>query len=187
MGLCKRMWGEGKKRARELKFWIRDQWQQQQYWAPEGSLVEKKCLERVASPPICHFLISGYRCNERKFIFLWTGGMQSWNVQMLSSNTVGEGEVRQLQRKAGSFVLHLPIFYLLGFCWDDHSRPQMCWDRSQQLPSQTPTIHPSSFFWLNSFSVPKTNVASLQRYMCWDFVGMTIQTMINHWKSESVV
>ena len=22
--------------------------------------------------------------------------------------------------------------------------------------------------------------------MCWDFVGMTIQTMINHWKSESV-
>ena len=87
----------------------------------------------------------------------------------------------------GSFVLHLPIFYLLGFCWDDHSRPQMCWDRSQQLPSQTPTIHPSQFFWLNSFSVPKPNVASIQRYMCWDFVGMTIQTMINHWKSESVV
>ena len=49
MGLCKRMWGEGKKRARELKFWIRDQWQQQQYWAPEGSLVEKKCLERALS------------------------------------------------------------------------------------------------------------------------------------------
>ena len=46
-------------------------------------------------------------------------------------------------RCVGSFVLHLPIFYLLGFCWDDHSRPQMCWDRSQQLPSQTPTIHPS--------------------------------------------
>ena len=62
----------------------------------------------------------------------------------------------------------------------------MCWDRSQQLPSHTPTIHPSQFFGLNSFSVPKTNVASLQRYMCWDFVGMTIQTMINHWKSESV-
>ena len=41
----------------------------------------------------------------------------------------------------GSFVLHLPIFYLLGFCWDD-----LKWDRSQQLPSQTPTIHPSQFF-----------------------------------------
>ena len=31
--------------------------------------------------------------------------------------------------------------YVLGFCWDDHSRPQMCWDRSQQLPSQSPTNH----------------------------------------------
>ena len=72
-------------------------------------------------------------------------------------------------RYTGSFVLHLPIFHLLGFWWDDHSRPQMCWDRSQQLPSQTPTIHPSQFFWLNSFSVPKTNVASLQRYMCWEY------------------
>ena len=44
----------------------------------------------------------------------------------------------------GSFVLHLPIFYLLGFWWDDHSRPQMCWDRSQLLtipnPDQPPLI-----------------------------------------------
>ena len=39
----------------------------------------------------------------------------------------------------------LPIFILLGFWWDDHSRPQMCWDRSQLLPSQTPTNHPSLF------------------------------------------
>ena len=23
----------------------------------------------------------------------------------------------------GSFILHLPTFHLLGFCWDDHSRP----------------------------------------------------------------
>ena len=30
----------------------------------------------------------------------------------------------------GSFVLHLPIFYLLEFCWDDHSRPQMCYKHS---------------------------------------------------------
>ena len=24
--------------------------------------------------------------------------------------------------------LHLPTFHLLGFCWDDHSRPQNRWD-----------------------------------------------------------
>ena len=46
-----------------------------------------------------------------------------------------------VNKKRGSFVLHLPIFYLLGFWWDDQSRPQMCWDRSQLLPSQSPTIH----------------------------------------------
>ena len=40
----------------------------------------------------------------------------------------------------GSFILHLPTFHLLGFCWDDHSRTQNCWDGSQQSPSQTPTI-----------------------------------------------
>ena len=32
-----------------------------------------------------------------------------------------------LSQPPGSFVLHLPIFYLLGFWWDDHSRPQMWW------------------------------------------------------------
>ena len=91
--------------------------------------------------------------------------------------------ISHLAANNGQFCTTHPIFYLLGFCWDDHSRPQMCWDRSQRLPSQTPTIHPSQFIWLNSVSVPKTNVASLQRY----FVGMPIQTMIAHWKSESVV
>ena len=55
MGLCKRMWGEGKKRARELKFWIRDQWQQQQYWAPEGSLVEKKVFGKSSVAPYLPF------------------------------------------------------------------------------------------------------------------------------------
>ena len=50
----------------------------------------------------------------------------------------------------GSFVLHL----LLGFCWDqDRNR----WDGSQLLPSQTPTNHPSWFFWLSLISVPKGN------------------------------
>ena len=38
----------------------------------------------------------------------------------------------------GSFILHL----LLGLCWDCVG---ICWDRSQQSPSQTPTNHPSGF------------------------------------------
>ena len=57
----------------------------------------------------------------------------------------------------GSFILHLPTFHLLGFCWDDHSRPQNRWDGSQLSPSQTPANHPSRFFWLNSISIPKWN------------------------------
>ena len=31
----------------------------------------------------------------------------------------------------GSFILHLPTLHLLGFCWNDHSRPQNRWDGSQ--------------------------------------------------------
>ena len=33
----------------------------------------------------------------------------------------------------GSFVLHLPTFYLVGFRWDDHSRSQYWWDGSQLI------------------------------------------------------
>ena len=58
---------------------------------------------------------------------------------------------------SGSSLLHLPTFHLLGFCWDDHSRPHIRWDGSQQSPSQTPTIHPSRFFGHNSISIPKWN------------------------------
>ena len=46
----------------------------------------------------------------------------------------------------GSFVLHLPTFYLVGFRWDDHSRSQYWWDGSQLAPSQSPTNHPSRIF-----------------------------------------
>ena len=60
-------------------------------------------------------------------------------------------------RFIGSFILHLPTFHLLGFCWDGHSRPQNRWDGSQLSPSQTPANHPSRFFWLNSISIPKWN------------------------------
>ena len=55
----------------------------------------------------------------------------------------------------GSFVLHLPTFYLVGFRWDDHSRSQYWWDGSQLAPSQAPTNHPSRIFRFNWFSVPK--------------------------------
>ena len=82
-------------------------------------------------------------------------------------------------KTGGSFVLHLPIFILLGFWWDDHSRPQMCWDRSQLLPSQTPTNHPSLFVWLASFSVPKTNVHSLQK-LC---VGISLGWPFKPWST----
>ena len=34
----------------------------------------------------------------------------------------------------GSFVLHLPIFYLVGFWWNDHSRTQYV----NLLPLRTP-------------------------------------------------
>ena len=35
----------------------------------------------------------------------------------------------------GSYLLHLPTFHLLGFCWDGHSRPKNRWDGAQQWNS----------------------------------------------------
>ena len=74
-----------KKRARELRFWIQDQKQQQ--WAPEGSWVEKKCLERPLSSfsqPFPHIRL--LRCNERENS---SSSDAKWMLK-LWSDTVGE-------------------------------------------------------------------------------------------------
>ena len=80
-------------------------------------------------------------------------GQQDWS----SFFEVASPRCRQVKQQGmrGSFVLHIPTFHLLGFCWDGHSGPQNCWDGSQLSPSQTPTNHPSGFIWNFLISVPK--------------------------------
>ena len=86
----------------------------------------------------------------------------------------------------GSFLLHLLIVHLVGFWWDDHSRSQNWWDRSQQLPSQSPTNHPRVFFDIFLFPYQKQKLVVTLKIgkniniitkvkVWWDFGGMNIQ------------
>ena len=67
-------------------------------------------------------------------------------------------------RRGGSYLLHI----LLGLCWDCVG---ICWDRSQQSPSQTPTNHPSGFFGNILISVPNRKI--------WDHMIATIPKLIS--------
>ena len=72
-----------------------------------------------------------------------------------------------------------------------------CWDEigmhGYHLGSVPTCCHPkprptTSRYLLDSlqFLYQKQMYIHFQKFICWDFVGMTIQTMINNWKSESV-
>ena len=51
----------------------------------------------------------------------------------------------------------LVLWLLVGYWWDE---VQNRWDPSHFMPSQTPTNHPSQFFWHCHNSVPKWKVSN---------------------------
>ena len=51
----------------------------------------------------------------------------------------------------------LVLWLLVGYWWDE---VQKRWDPSHFMPSQTPTNHPSQFFWHCHNSVPKWKVSN---------------------------
>ena len=63
----------------------------------------------------------------------------------------------------GSFTLYVSIFFLLGFGWDGHQRPWICWDGSQPFGTASclhlPTTTISIFSTHQTFSTKKENIA----------------------------
>ena len=59
--------------------------------------------------------------------------------------------------QAGVSVGILVLWLLVGYWWDE---VQNRWDPSHFMPSQTPTNHPSQFFWHCHNSVPKWKVSN---------------------------
>ena len=71
----------------------------------------------------------------------WVAGNTNWALLY---------NMRWLKLKNSRITVHL----LVGWEWDEIRNG---WDGSHLLPSQTPTNHPSRFFWHIITSVPKRN------------------------------
>ena len=85
-----------------------------------------------------------------------------------------------------SFILHLPTFHWLGFCWDDHSRPQNRWDGSQLFVCYQSSIPTKSHLSKMSWNPKQKLLEELQRSLRQNFsiINIWIFGHLNIWPSE---
>ena len=67
-------------------------------------------------------------------------------------------------KQDGKNILHLQPYHLFGFCLDCYIESQNSLDRSKLRLSQTPTIHPSEFFWTYHFFCTKHKIIENEKW-----------------------